>query len=193
MVYDQGAGYRSFLGADPAGARILMSSLRHACQLYEVFRSLADDGIARRRTVDLGRSASTGLMKAFLMVVQDLVPVQAAQLNLAVAASTAVSPTEVLHFQSRGFTPDARLGSLGDSRPHRPRTSPGEIVVLAPFLTDALRFSLGYRLEQFDVPVRSHRRRAHCATSLRQTLLTLAALIHPFRGSYLRSTIWPMP
>ncbi|MBK8615541.1 MAG: ATP-dependent helicase [Anaerolineales bacterium] len=57
---------------------------------------------------------------------------------------------------------------------------PSEIVVLAPFLSDALRFSITNRLEQAGVPWRSHRP----SRSLRdepasKTLLTLSALAHP--------------
>ncbi len=59
----------------------------------------------------------------------------------------------------------------------------GEIVVLAPFLSDALRFSLIDRLQRQGVPARSHRP----SRSLRdepatQCLLTLAALAHPGWG-----------
>ncbi len=58
-----------------------------------------------------------------------------------------------------------------------------EIVVLAPYLSDALRFSLMHRLEARKIPVRSHRP----SRSLRdepatQSLLTLAALAHPQWG-----------
>jgi hypothetical protein len=57
---------------------------------------------------------------------------------------------------------------------------PNEIVVLSPYLSDSLRFSLMHRLEQAQIPVRSHRP----SRSLRdepasQALLTLAALAHP--------------
>jgi very-short-patch-repair endonuclease len=60
---------------------------------------------------------------------------------------------------------------------------PSEIVVLAPYLSDALRFSLMHRLEAQNIPVRSHRP----SRSLRdepatQSLLTLAALAHPQWG-----------
>ncbi len=60
---------------------------------------------------------------------------------------------------------------------------PSEIVVLAPYLSDALRFSLMHRLEAREIPVRSHRP----SRSLRdepatQSLLTLAALAHPQWG-----------
>jgi hypothetical protein len=57
---------------------------------------------------------------------------------------------------------------------------PGEIVVLAPFLTDALRFSLANRLEQREIPVRSHRpSRALREEPATRCLLTLAGVSHP--------------
>jgi hypothetical protein len=58
--------------------------------------------------------------------------------------------------------------------------APAEIVVLAPYLSDALRFSLSNRLEELGIPWRSHRP----SRSLRDEpashcLLTLAELAHP--------------
>jgi hypothetical protein len=58
--------------------------------------------------------------------------------------------------------------------------SPSEIVVLAPYLPDALRFSLSNRLDEMQIPWRSHRP----SRSLRDEpasacLLTLAELAHP--------------
>jgi hypothetical protein len=57
---------------------------------------------------------------------------------------------------------------------------PSEIVVLAPYLSDALRFSVANRLEARNIPWRSHRP----SRSLRdepasQALITFAALAHP--------------
>ena len=57
---------------------------------------------------------------------------------------------------------------------------PADIVILSPFLSDALRFSVMNRLEAAGIPTRSHRP----SRSLRdepasQALLTLAALAHP--------------
>jgi hypothetical protein len=57
---------------------------------------------------------------------------------------------------------------------------PSEVVVLAPYLSDALRFSITNRLEEAKIPWRSHRP----SRSLRdepasKTLLTLSALAHP--------------
>ena len=57
---------------------------------------------------------------------------------------------------------------------------PSEIVILAPYLSDALRFSITNRLEARNIPWRSHRP----SRSLRDepashALITLAALAHP--------------
>ncbi|MGA9349447.1 MAG: hypothetical protein WBW48_11680, partial [Anaerolineae bacterium] len=66
---------------------------------------------------------------------------------------------------------------------HEQDVPPGEIVVLAPFLTDALRFSLMNRLERQGVPARSHRpSRALREEPATQCLLTLAAIAHPQWG-----------
>ncbi len=57
---------------------------------------------------------------------------------------------------------------------------PNEIVVLAPFVSDALRFSLLSRLEEKQIPATSHRpSRALNSEPTVRTLLTLAALAHP--------------
>jgi hypothetical protein len=60
---------------------------------------------------------------------------------------------------------------------------PGEIVVVAPFLSDALRFSFVDRLEAAGVPARSHRpSRALRDEPATRCLLTLAELAHPEWG-----------
>lgn len=58
--------------------------------------------------------------------------------------------------------------------------SPNDIVILAPYLSDALRFSITNRLEAREIPWRTHRP----SRSLRDepashTLITFAALAHP--------------
>ena len=61
--------------------------------------------------------------------------------------------------------------------------SPKNIVVLAPFLSDSLRFSIINRLENNNIPAKTHRP----SRSLREEpatlcLLTLASIIHPEWG-----------
>ena len=58
--------------------------------------------------------------------------------------------------------------------------TPGGIAVLAPFVSDALRFSLQSRLEERGIPSTTHRpSRALNAEPAARALLTLAALAHP--------------
>jgi hypothetical protein len=58
--------------------------------------------------------------------------------------------------------------------------APGGIAVLAPFVSDALRFSLQSRLEERGIPSTTHRpSRALNAEPAARGLLTLAALAHP--------------
>jgi hypothetical protein len=58
--------------------------------------------------------------------------------------------------------------------------APDEIVILAPFLSDALRFALSDALADRSIPVRSHRpSRALREEPATRCLLTLAALAHP--------------
>ncbi len=60
---------------------------------------------------------------------------------------------------------------------------PGEIVILAPFLPDALRFLLTNRLQSLGIPSRSHRpSRALREEPAAQCLLTLSLLAHPHWG-----------
>jgi hypothetical protein len=62
--------------------------------------------------------------------------------------------------------------------------APGAIVVLAPFLSDALRFALADRLDRRNIPTRSLRpSRALNEEPAARCLLTLAALAHPDWGS----------
>ena len=61
--------------------------------------------------------------------------------------------------------------------------SPSDIVVLAPYLSDVLRFSLAQRLERLGIPARSHRpSRSLKDEPACQSLLTLAEIAHPYWG-----------
>jgi len=63
---------------------------------------------------------------------------------------------------------------------HERSVPPGEIVILTPFLTDSLRFSLMDRLTRKEVRARSHRpSRALREEPATRCLLTLAEIAHP--------------
>jgi hypothetical protein len=62
-------------------------------------------------------------------------------------------------------------------------TPPGEIVILAPYLSDSLRYSLTARLSRLGIPARAHRpSRALREEPATRCLLTLAQIAHPHWG-----------
>jgi len=160
LIYDEGGGYRRFLGADPDTGWALRELCDEQVVLQDSF--VVSEGIARLETA----------------------------LSNAIAPSLSPSPISekwgrdrerALSFVQARFYPelldaiaDETLTLLNDGVP------PSEIVVLAPYLSDSLRFSLTNRLDAREIPWRSHRP----SRSLRDepashALLTLAALAHP--------------
>lgn len=176
LICDRDGGYRVFLGADPDSA----SRLRTACDEWVAFTesfvappALLSFGARLGRA--LGIAPEEG--EADVSVVDSLEP-----------RTTLGSPTELraaLVFQTHRYHPQmldwvaeqiAGL-ALEDGVP------PGEIVVLAPYMSDALRFSLAERLARLGIPARSHRpSRALREEPAAQCLLTLAALAYPDWG-----------
>jgi hypothetical protein len=157
ICYDADAGYRSFLAADPASAWDLHAVCDRTVKLVE------------SRVVSIHVRA------------------------LEYAMEHALSAPGSVRRQTRG---DARLAlEFGGGRFHpemldwvvrridravkEEGVPPGEIVVLAPFLTDALRFALTDRLDRRGIPTRSLRpSRALIEEPAARGLLTLSALAH---------------
>lgn len=155
LIYDQDAGYRRFLGADPEGA----AALRASCRQWVLFeRSFVASADLQALGVQLGRS-----------------------LNRLPPAAPAGNVRAALTYAHHRYYPQM-LDWVADEVAAlvRQGARPGEIVVLAPFLGDALRFALSNRLEQCGIPSRSHRpSRALRDEPATRCLLTLAALAHP--------------
>jgi hypothetical protein len=189
IIFDQGAGYRSFLGADVASARMLRElcdeqvafttslvltppvaalgrALARALRPVAPTSQPADDGAEERAAPDLLDDADATMDPALWDV----------------GNAAVLDPRTALHFENHRFHPQMLDWVAEEIRRlvHDEGLPPGEIVVLAPFLSDALRFSLSHRLREAGVPVRSHRpSRALRDEPATQTLLTLAALAHP--------------
>ncbi len=158
LIYDREAGYRRFLGADPQNAY----TLKKLCQ-EEV--SFTESTVS---SPDL-RAFGTQLARSFNR------PSEAAGGDV----------RAVLAYEYHRYHPQMLdwVASEIAGLVHEQDVPPGEIVVLAPFLTDALRFSLMSRLEQLGVPARSHRpSRALREEPATRCLLTLAAIAHPEWG-----------
>jgi hypothetical protein len=157
VVFDLDGGYRVFLGADPEGA-------------------LALKGLCRTH-VTYTRSHVT--------------PPDVTQLGAALTAflgtdgQTVVASGDVrtaLRFDTQRYHPQM-LDWVADEVSRLVREEhlpPGEIAILAPFLSDALRFSLNEKLAGYGIPVRTHRpSRQLREEPAARCLLTLARLAHP--------------
>ncbi|MCR4406420.1 MAG: hypothetical protein NUW24_05790 [Anaerolineae bacterium] len=167
VVYDRDAGYRVFLGADPDGGY----ALRDACHQHV---SLEDCLVAspdvQALAVETVRSSSAGLT---------LRPRDAP------TESVKGNPRAALEFATWRYHPQM-LDWVADEISRlvvHEGVPPGEIAVLAPFLGDALRFSLTEKLKRHGIPVRAHRpSRALREEPAVRCLLTLAAIAHPAWG-----------
>ncbi len=161
VIYDEDGGYRRFLGADPEHAR----ELRLACDQQVRFDETlvpSPDLAAFGRAVDHAFRPPRGRESA--------------------PAALMWTPARTISYELHRFHPEMLDWVAGeiDELVHDEGVAPGEIAVLAPFLTDALRFSLANRLEQRGIPVRSHRpSRALREEPATRCLLTLAAIAHP--------------
>jgi hypothetical protein len=157
LVHDDGAGYRSFLGADPQGAL----TLRDVCREYT---ELTESHVT---SPDLEALAET--MKQ----------PRATHLRGASHIRNALGyGGGKFHPQMLDWVADeiARLTT-------EEGIAPGEMVVLAPFLSDALRFALADRLARRNISTRSLRpSRALNDEPAARCLLTLAALAQPDWG-----------
>src|SRR5512143_242636 len=152
LIYDDGGGYRRYLGADALTG--------------EALAQVCDEQVAFGESFVISEPVSRLI---------DSLSRPDAPAEIAAQAS----PVEVVPAR---FVPEM-VGSvvaqvtalIGDQG-----LPPSEIVILAPLLSDALRFAVSSRLEAAGIPWRTLRpsRPLH-AEPASQVLLTLAALAHP--------------
>ncbi len=155
LIYDNDAGYRYFLGGDAVTGFALSEVCDERIEFMESFVSSED-------VIQLSNTLVSALTHQ---------ETEAGNLN------------NTMEFILAHYYPEmlddivARIRSLieQDSIP------PAEIVVLAPYLSDALRFSITHRLDQAGIPSRTHRPSRSLRSEVgSQTLLTLSALAHPY-------------
>jgi superfamily I DNA/RNA helicase len=154
LIYDANAGYRKFLGGDAESGFDLSALCDENIEMSGSFVSSGD--VVR---------LSNALVAAIT--------------HEGVSEANGQSPA--MEFILTRFHPQMLdevtkkiSGLLGSGIP------PSEVVVLAPYLTDALRFSITHRLEEEGVPWRSNRpSRSLRDETAAKTLLTLSALAHP--------------
>ena len=166
MIFDEGAGYRFFLGADVESG----FSLRKSCQEQVAF----DQNLVNSRGI---QQIKSGVINA-LSILQGH-PEETPIPDSKFLKEALITPeTNPRYFPSMVHWVADQIKALVDQG-----TSPGEIVVLAPFMPDVLRFTLTQQLDQLDIPHQSYRP----SRSLRdepaaQTMLTLAATAFPEWG-----------
>lgn len=176
LINDEEAGYRIFLGANWRTAQALAK--------------LADDTIHFTES----RVASPDMLEFGRQLGQILQgPAAAERLANQTVASHAPpgkpslpqpDPRRAITFEPKRFYPqmidwvvERIAGLLAEGVP------PAEVVVLAPFVSDALRFSFINRMGQRGLPARSHRpSRPLSQEPAAKTMLTLARLAFPDWG-----------
>lgn len=157
LIHDEDGGYRKFLGADPDSAFAL--------------RELCAEEVRWEHSL-----VSPPVMHSLALALRQRIehPAAPPAASLDLAGALAFSASRFYPQMLDEVADEIRRLVAEESLP------PQEIVVLAPYLTDALRFSLMDRLAARKIPVRSLRP----SRSLREepaarALLTLAALAHP--------------
>ena len=132
VIYDLEAGYRRFLGADPDGAL----DLKGTCQVLATLdQSFVTSPQIQSFGAHLAHSLNSGRIPSL------------------------VNLDSVLAFEYKRYHPEMLdwVANHISRLVHEEAAPPCEIVVLAPFVSDALRFALNTRLERHQIPVRSHR------------------------------------
>ncbi len=162
LIYDEAAGYRRFLGADIDTA----FALRELCDEQRRFDEsfVMSEGIAY---------LADSLADAIFPIPSPLSAERAKEQGIRESTLSIITSP---------FYPEL-LDSIISQIEHlinKDRISASDIVILAPYLSDALRFAITSRLEARGIPWRTHRpsRSLHDEPAS-QTLLTLAALAHP--------------
>ncbi len=166
LIYDEEAGFRYFLGADVETAWALRELCDEHVRLQESF-------VMRKEVAALsGR------------LTEAIVPGWKAQADEQHRDGEDGGAGEALAILQSRFYPqllDAVAGEVHQLV--QGGVPPAEIVVLAPYMPDALRFSVLHRLETLKIPWRSHRpSRALRDEPASHALITLAALAHPHWG-----------
>jgi len=155
LILDSDGGFRAFLGADPQSAALLGS----ACETMITFE---ENHVSSSELQFFSGNLSAALNRETLAEPEEETEPMVSVRQFNFVPQMIEDVCQVIWTQVNAGTP------------------PGEIVILAPFVSDSLRFSLLNRLEELGIPGRSHRP----SRSLRDEpasacLLTLSRLAHP--------------
>lgn len=165
LIYDEGGGFRYFLGADVQTGWGLRGLCHEHVQLQESF-------VMSEEVASLSAKLTAAILPGQKSNVESQNPSGALVILKRIG-----SEIDTPHFYPELL--DAVVEETQSLLSNSLR-SPSEIVILAPYLSDALRFSITNRLEARGIPWRSHRP----SRSLRDepashAIITLAELAHP--------------
>lgn len=156
LLYDTDGGYRLFLGAEPDQGYELSNLCDQQMKLDQTL-------ISSPNLIALGHEFNRSIGPSFEPPAE---------------GENSGDPLAAFHFEFQRFYPQM-IDWIADQiiKLVNNGVEPREIVVLAPYLSDSLRFSLSYRLNQAGIPTLSHRpSRALRDEPATRTVLTLAAL-----------------
>jgi hypothetical protein len=178
LIYDWDGGYRVFLGADPVSGYQLKDQCQQQVNFCESF--VTSPGL-EVLAASLKESLNLAADRADSPFVSPTQP----NLGESIKDPFAGDVHRVLEFENHRFHPQM-LDWVADQVYHlvgEEGVPPEEIVILAPFMSDSLRYSLIERLTRKGIPTQSHRpSRALREEPAAQCLLTLAAIAHPEWG-----------
>jgi len=169
IIFDEGAGYRRFLGADVDTA----FALRELCDERVFFD---ETFVMSEEILQLEKSLTEAIAPAFAPTRPGGHPPPFSK------GKWGRDGEGALKLILSRFYPELINDVVSEIEKliSEQGMNPSDIVILAPYLSDALRFSVTSRLEARGIPVRTHRpsRSLHDEPAS-QALLTLAALAHP--------------
>ena len=156
LLYDQGGGYRQFLGSD----RLTGWALNELCDEHLVMN---ESFVMSENIADLTSS------------LEQIILPDPEKPEPETAGGDAVGIINARFYPELLDAVVAETRSLVEGG-----VAPADIVIISPFLSDALRFSVMNRLEAAGIPTRSHRpSRTLRDEPASQALLTFAAIAHP--------------
>ncbi len=156
LIFDHNGGFRSFLGADPQSAY----TLKKFCDHSVIFNQ---------------ELTGTDNIQKLNQVLSKCIKVEKIQKKEADFGQSLV-------FNDFQFYPEMVKGVCSQVQVlvRDLKVMPKEIVILSPYLSDALNFSLNTILEEFKIPAESFRpSRKYLDDAVIRSLLSLAKLAHP--------------
>jgi hypothetical protein len=158
IIYDWNAGYRTFLGADPNSAYQMKYLCDYARILSEVYTSSKELLFLESRLVDKIDLPEGDIDQELQMPLYgnsfQLFPKETLQV-------AEIKPVERLPiiFEVQRYFPEMLewVAKQVSVLVNDEAISPENIVILSPYLPDALRFTILHHLESMGIPARSHR------------------------------------